>query len=295
MRQHSTPFGLVIATASIACLWGTGATAQTPQAGDVESTFDTVDAPVLKVYSAEDGGHRFVAYVVKWKNTEVVVSDPLARSQFHEGDTITFMVQKVSLPDPAAKVSSLSFVLLEPTHGAHDGTGPDRKGASPADRNRRMRVARGDLDAAQSDTDRFYALNRAAKNAWRKGDIEKARTLATEMEGLLPKYKGDWNYGNAVMDSNQVLGLIALGAGDVAEAKKRLLASVDSDGSPQMNSFGPNMQLAKSLLEKGEKDVVLDYFKRCATFWELGKERLAAWTDAVQKGDIPDFGANLVY
>ena len=118
---------------------------------------------------------------------------------------------------------------------------------------------------------------------------------ATELERLAPKYRNDWNYGNAVQDANQVLGLIALAKGDVAEAKKRLLASADSKGSPQMNSFGPNMQLAKALLEKGEKDVVLEYFQRCGTFWKMGAERLAAWTAAVKNGKIPEFGANLRY
>ena len=79
------------------------------------------------------------------------------------------------------------------------------------------------------------------------------------------------------------------------EAKKRLLASDDSKGSPQMNSFGPNMQLAKALLEKGERDAVLEYFQRCGRFWKMGQDQLAAWTAAVKKGEIPDFGANLNY
>jgi hypothetical protein len=92
-----------------------------------------------------------------------------------------------------------------------------------------------------------------------------------------------------------VLGRIALAAGKVAEAKKRLLASADSKGSPQMNSFGPNMQLAKDLLAKGEEEVVLEYFIRCGRFWKMGTDRLAAWTEAVKKGETPGFGANLEY
>ena len=83
--------------------------------------------------------------------------------------------------------------------------------------------------------------------------------------------------------------------GDVAEVRKRLLASADSMGSPQMNSFGPNMQLAKELLEIGEKAVVLDFFQRCNKFWKMGGDRLAAWTASVKKGDIPEFGPNLAY
>lgn len=62
-----------------------------------------------------------------------------------------------------------------------------------------------------------------------------------------------------------------------------------------MNSFGPNMQLAKALLKKDERDVVLEYFQRCGTFWKMGETRLAAWTESVKKGEIPEFGANLEY
>jgi hypothetical protein len=166
---------------------------------------------------------------------------------------------------------------------------------SPAEQERGMKLVLGDLDVATNEVERFYALNRAAKNALRDGNVAKAETLAKELAELAPRYKNDWNYGNAVQDANQVLGRIALSNGNVAEARTRLLASADSQGSPQMNSFGPNMQLAKALLEKGETDVVIEYFRRCGTFWSLGKEKLASWTTAVQAGKIPEFGANLNY
>lgn len=171
----------------------------------------------------------------------------------------------------------------------------DAGGVPPAERARLMSVAQGDLDAATNELERFHALNRAAKNALKKGNVAQAATLANELARLAPKYTNDWNYGNAIQDSNQVLGRIALANGDVVEAKRRLLASADSKGSPQMNSFGPNMQLAKALLEKGEADVVLEYFDRCDAFWTLGKRDLAKWTKAVRSGKNPDFGANLDY
>jgi len=62
-----------------------------------------------------------------------------------------------------------------------------------------------------------------------------------------------------------------------------------------MNSFGPNMHLAKALLEKGERDVVLEYFKRCSTFWKMGEKQLAVWTASVKNGEMPEFGGNLRY
>ena len=173
--------------------------------------------------------------------------------------------------------------------------GAEQSSVSPAEQERNMKLIQGDLSVATNEVERFYALNRAAKNALQAGNVQEAEALANELARLAPKYTNDWNYGNAIQDANQVLGRIALSKGDVAEAQKRLLASAESKGSPQMNSFGPNMQLAKALLEKGEKDVVLDYFQRCGKFWKMGEDRLTAWTASVKKGEIPEFGPNLKY
>jgi hypothetical protein len=62
-----------------------------------------------------------------------------------------------------------------------------------------------------------------------------------------------------------------------------------------MNSFGPNMSLAKDLLEKGEREVVLEYFELCRKFWKMDNGRRNDWSQEVKAGKIPDFGANLVY
>jgi len=122
-----------------------------------------------------------------------------------------------------------------------------------------------------------------------------ARKYAQELLALAPKYQKDWNYGNAVQDGNLVLGRIALKEGRTDEAKRRLLEAGKSPGSPQMDSFGPNMSLARDLLEKGERDVVLQYFDLCRKFWEMGKGDLDRWTEDVKAGRMPNFGANLIY
>ena len=92
-----------------------------------------------------------------------------------------------------------------------------------------------------------------------------------------------------------MLGRIAVKEGDIEGAKVQLLESAMHKGSPQLNSFGPNMTLAKDLLEKGETEIVLKYFGLCGEFWEMGTEDLKAWSAVVKKGGIPDFGANLRY
>jgi hypothetical protein len=83
---------------------------------------------------------------------------------------------------------------------------------------------------------------------------------------LLPKYKGTRKDGDAIQDANLVLGRIAVREGNIEAAKNYLIAAGKSPGSPVMDSFGPNMTLAKDLLEKGKRDTVLEYFMLCREF-----------------------------
>ena len=101
--------------------------------------------------------------------------------------------------------------------------------------------------------------------------------------------------GDVVHDGNLVLGRIAVDEGRIEDAKRLLLAAGKSSGSPVLGSFGPNMSLAKDLLEKGEQETVLQYFEMCRKFWSSGGGKLDEWTKDVQAGRIPDFGANLIY
>jgi len=55
------------------------------------------------------------------------------------------------------------------------------------------------------------------------------------------------------------------------------------------------MLLAKDLLARGEREVVIQYFALCARFWELDRGRLEKWKAIVINGGTPNFGANLVY
>jgi hypothetical protein len=55
------------------------------------------------------------------------------------------------------------------------------------------------------------------------------------------------------------------------------------------------MTLAKDLLEKGERDAVLEYFMLCRKFWKMDHGKLDQWIQEVMDGKNPDFGANLLY
>jgi len=55
------------------------------------------------------------------------------------------------------------------------------------------------------------------------------------------------------------------------------------------------LTLANELLEKGERDAVLEYLTLCKNFWKMGSSKLDAWINIIRAGGKPDFGANLLY
>ena len=159
----------------------------------------------------------------------------------------------------------------------------------------RLKGATEALVKAKSDQEKFYALNEAAKQSFDLGNFDDAKKYADELLVLSVKFPKDWNFGNAVHDGNVVLGRIAVKDGRVEDAKRYLLEAGKTPGSPQLGSFGPNVTLAKDLLDKGERDVVVEYFGLCRGFWKMDNGRLDQWSKNVKDGKTPDFGPNLAY
>jgi hypothetical protein len=50
------------------------------------------------------------------------------------------------------------------------------------------------------------------------------------------------------------------------------------------------MILAKELLERGERDIVLQYLDNCLTLWPRGENVLQVWIDEIRNGKKPNFG-----
>jgi hypothetical protein len=151
------------------------------------------------------------------------------------------------------------------------------------------------LRTATDATDRFYRLTDLSAAALSAGELEKANTYALDLLKQAPAHKKDWNYGNAIHVGSLVLGRIAFLSGDINTAKQYLIDAGRTPGSPQLDTFGPNMRLAKELLEKGEREVVIQYFDLCAKFWENHNGRLERWKTIVKQGGVPDFGASLFH
>ncbi len=170
-----------------------------------------------------------------------------------------------------------------------------KKGDYPTTPQGRLDKATKALAVSPGGDQRFYALGDAAKESFEVGKVEDAGEYATELLALAPRYQGNWNYGNAIQNGNLVLGRIAVREGRIQEAKQYLIAAGNSPGSPQMDTFGPNMSLAKDLIEKGERNTALQYFELCRKFWKMDYGKLDDWSKEVKAGETPDFGANLVY
>jgi hypothetical protein len=71
----------------------------------------------------------------------------------------------------------------------------------------------------------------------------------------------------------------------------------NSAGSPQLNSFGPNMTLARELLGSGQTAPVREYFALCRRFWipQFADPKLKEWDPDVVAGREPRFGPHLRY
>jgi len=170
-------------------------------------------------------------------------------------------------------------------------TGPDKQSLAASAYQNYERAYR----LQSHDQEKRILFSELATSAFEAGQIETAQRWALEALKDATTATTDWSVANSVHHAHIILGRIALRGGDLAEARKHLIQASQSQGSPQLDSFGPNMMLAKELLEKGERDAVIQYFQKCASFWKDDRGQLVQWAATVREGGIPNFGANLAY
>ena len=70
---------------------------------------EMAEAKILKVFSADVGGYKYRAYLVSWKDAEVVVDDPMGMSEKKEGDILKFMAQKIDMP----RGKTIRFMVMD--------------------------------------------------------------------------------------------------------------------------------------------------------------------------------------
>lgn len=144
---------------------------------------------------------------------------------------------------------------------------------------------------------RLLSLRGIATRAFERRDYDKAARLARELLVLAEQYRNDWSYGNAFHHGHLLLGRVAFARGDLVGPGVELLEAGRTPGSPQLNSFGPNMTLARELLGSGQTAPVRAYFSLCRRFWlpQFADPKLNEWDSDVVARREPRFGANLVY
>lgn len=142
---------------------------------------------------------------------------------------------------------------------------------------------------AISADDKFYLLDDLTKAAFHCGSLAQAAGYATELLIAARKQRANWNYGNAIHHGNTYLGRIALLEGKIKKALIHLRASLKHRGSPQLDSFGPSMELAQEILAAGGTDAVLNYLEGCKAFWKHNHGALDLWRDEISRTGLCTF------
>ena len=126
-----------------------------------------------------------------------------------------------------------------------------------------------------------------AQAAAAAGQMGRARQAAETALGEAARFESTWQFGNSIHHGNIVLGLVALDAGDIEEAARRLVDAGQTRGSPQLDSFGPDRELANRLLAVGAREAVKTYLQDCQRFWRMDRGRLDRALDRLDRGETP--------
>jgi hypothetical protein len=73
--------------------------------------------------------------------------------------------------------------------------------------------------------------------------------------------------------------------GRIEEPCDRLIELGKTPGSPHLDSFGPQFDLASELLERGQRAAVLEYLELCSRFWRNPK--IKVWIEEMHRGLTP--------
>jgi len=139
-----------------------------------------------------------------------------------------------------------------------------------------------------SKLQRFYSLDDQITKAFSANDYDSAKGLVSEYLELADIYRCNWNYGNAIHDAYRFLGLISVRNGEIDEAAAYLVKAGKSTGSPQLDSFGPELDLANELLKLGKTEEVLIYLKDIASFWDMNDGLINKWVEEIENGGKPE-------
>lgn len=143
-------------------------------------------------------------------------------------------------------------------------------------------------EKTEDQAHRLLLLPVLASLAFDLGDYESARKYAIQSLDVAGE-REDIIAGvaigpQAIHDSNDVLGRIALHEEKVQEAKAYLLKAAGTPGGGILSTVGPRMLLAQALLDRGEREVVIEYLLKIKVPWRYGAVQLNQWIAVIRKG-----------
>jgi hypothetical protein len=151
------------------------------------------------------------------------------------------------------------------------------------------------LKLAHSCESRLAILPLIAKAALEGKELQRCDAYASELLDLGNASEVDILRKCYVQHALILLGRAALKEGTIDVAKKRLKEAGNLDGPKTLNAFQPFMSLAKELLEEGEKDTVIEYLRSCDDHWIDENHTFCQWIHKIENGQVPEFGAKLLY
>ncbi len=131
-----------------------------------------------------------------------------------------------------------------------------------------------------------YTLSQAAESALRCARHDLARELALELLDAARARELGRLRGSAHYHGHRILGLVALGEENLAQAERELLESVRDGGSQPFDSFGPELDLANALLQRGRTGSVVEFLELCTRFWR--PRPLRKWIAEIRSGERPE-------
>jgi hypothetical protein len=141
---------------------------------------------------------------------------------------------------------------------------------------------------------RYLRIANVGWTAFLSGDCAKARYYANLSLETGKQLGYEIESAQCTHDAQVLLGCVCLVEDDIKGAKAHLLAAAPIKMRDTLDSVRPNMTLAKALLDRGQKGVVLQFLGSCSDFaegrsWKNGVATVKKWIAAIHKGRIPRF------
>jgi hypothetical protein len=119
-----------------------------------------------------------------------------------------------------------------------------------------------------------------------EADPWKSRFNATYAEKLLREHG---HSGDAIYTANLILSQTALDKNDLPGAKRYLMEAAATTGANTIAQNGLETSVARNLLQRGERDIVLEYLNRGRTLWPQGAQFITRWEGQIKAGRMPNF------